>query len=68
MFFNVGFFVKCFGMDNIDLNDMFNFNIVFKFGNYYLNYLKKEFNYFFFVVYVYNVGFGFLRRWLESFK
>lgn len=66
--FNVGPFAKSLGMDNIDLNDMFNPNIALKFGNYYLNHLKKEFNHPLFVAYAYNAGPGFLRRWLESSK
>lgn len=66
--FNVGPFAKSLGMDNVDLNDMFNPNIALKFGNYYLNHLKKEFNHPLFVAYAYNAGPGFLRRWLESSK
>ncbi|WP_104745220.1 lytic transglycosylase domain-containing protein [Helicobacter acinonychis] len=66
--FNVGSFAKSLGMDNIDLNDMFNPNIALKFGNYYLNHLKKQFNHPLFVAYAYNAGPGFLRRWLESSK
>ncbi len=66
--FNVGPFAKSLGMDNIDLNDMFNPNIALKFGNYYLNRLKKQFNHPLFVAYAYNAGPGFLRRWLESSK
>ncbi len=52
--FNVGPFAKSLGMDNVDLNDMFNPNIALKFGNYYLNHLKKEFNHPLFVAYAYN--------------
>ncbi|AFI06353.1 lytic transglycosylase domain-containing protein [Helicobacter cetorum] len=66
--FNVEPFAKNLGLENIDLNDMFNPNIALKFGNYYLNHLKKEFNHPLFVAYAYNAGPGFLRRWLESSK
>ncbi|WP_199769249.1 lytic transglycosylase domain-containing protein [Helicobacter cetorum] len=66
--FNVEPFAKSLGINNIDLDDMFNPNIAFKFGNYYLNHLKKEFPHPLFVAYAYNAGPGFLRRWLESSK
>ncbi|WP_104748631.1 lytic transglycosylase domain-containing protein [Helicobacter cetorum] len=66
--FNVEPFAKNLGISHIDLDDMFNPNIAFKFGNYYLNHLKKEFNHPLFVAYAYNAGPGFLRRWLESSK
>ncbi|WP_233710525.1 lytic transglycosylase domain-containing protein [Helicobacter salomonis] len=64
--FNVPHFAQQMGVGPTKLTDMFNPKIALPFGNYYLNYLKAEFEHPLFVAYSYNAGPGFFKRLLTQ--
>lgn len=64
--FNVMPFAKDMGLKDISYFDMFDPKTALKFGSFFLDQLKKEFNHPLFVAYAYNGGPGFLRRTLEK--
>ncbi|RAX53870.1 hypothetical protein CCY99_05670 [Helicobacter sp. 16-1353] len=64
--FNVEYFAKDMGLENVTKDSMFSPNMALKFGAYYLNHLAKEFKHPLFVSYAYNGGPTFIRNFLKN--
>lgn len=64
--FNVDSFASAQNLKNITLSSMFEPKMALRFGNYYLNHLKKEFSHPLFVSYAYNGGPTFIRNFLKD--